>query len=138
MKKLTEPQRQIAKAIGDLIKKHGGVKAKIARKLSENAEKPISPQLLGQYERGDKTPGAYFILRWEEVYGEKLTELVKPSETKVSHGTKEGVKLTHGGEAAITEKNLHYTEEREILIRSLDTIGRTNEYLLKRIKELGG
>lgn len=126
MKKQKKPQKAINRVISDLIRKHGGNKAEIARQLSSGAEKPISPLLLGQYATG-KAPGSYFLIRWEEVFGDRIPDLVRrQGEAKVSHETK-------GNQDAAA-----WDEERSILIKSLKQFGETNDYLLKRIRELGG
>lgn len=119
---------QIHSVIDELVKRYGGNNTDIAKKLSEYAEKKgerkISPQRIGQYRRGERTPKPDFILLWEEVFGDRIMDLMDGSETKVS---KETIK-----------KGLPFEEEREILIRNIDRMGETNEYLLRRIRELEG
>jgi hypothetical protein len=78
--------KPIHQRINDLIVKMGDVNAEIAKKLSERSEKPISPQRIGQYRKGLKTPGADFLLLWKEVFGDDLNETGAAIETKVSLG----------------------------------------------------
>lgn len=127
--------RIVNSVIAQLIKEKGLKDKKIAEMLSENAERTISSQLLGQYKNGKKKPGAEFILLWDETFpNDKIFDKLKVEETKVSRETVEKPTLVSNQ----VEKNLPYEEEREILLRNLDTAGRLNDYLLKRIKELGG
>lgn len=112
----------IHEVINNLVIKYGGVNKEIALKLSRKANKPISPQRLGQYRAGPKVPSADFLLLWYEVYGDNILELVKGGETIVSRGN---------------PKKPPANEDREaILIKTIDRIGETNEYLLKRVKDL--
>jgi transcriptional regulator with XRE-family HTH domain len=82
----------IHEVIDELVKKHGDVNKEIADKLTEQAGNEISPQRIGQYRKGPKVPGADFILLWEQVFGEKILDLVKQRETIVSSETEN---LTH-------------------------------------------
>lgn len=93
----------IHKVINDLVIKYGGVNKEIALKLSEKANKPISPQRLGQYRTGPKVPNADFLLLWFEVYGDNILELMKDGETKVSRETK-------GGQTLQKEKEMLFNE----------------------------
>lgn len=49
----------------------------------------ISSQLYGQYERGERSPGATFFVRWKEAFGEDLTEHIEAtvSLSDVQHKT---------------------------------------------------
>lgn len=113
---------QFQSIIDELVRKYGGKNTEIAKKLSERAKTPISPQRIGQYRRGEKSPKPDFFILWEEVFGDRIMDLAEKKETNVSRET--------------TKKGLPFSEEREILIRNIDRMGETNEYLLKRIKEL--
>lgn len=115
---------QFKSVIDDLVRKYGGKNTVIAKKLSEKAAKPISPQRIGQYRKGIKSPKPDFFILWEEVFGDRIMDLIENKETNVSRGA--------------IKKGLPFNEEREILIRNIDRIGETNEYLLNRIKELEG
>lgn len=126
--------KTIHKVINDQIVKHGGVNARIAKKLSEHAVNPISPQLLGMYRRGERTPGSDFIVLWAKVFNENLADLVKHYETNVSHGTKKDEKHTDTRQPAINDYT--HPEEKIILLNNLKQFGNTNAYLLKKVKEL--
>lgn len=132
------PKEAINRAIAELMAKTRLSDKEIAKKLTEKAEKKVSPQRLGLYKNNKRQPGADFILLWQEVFGDNIYEVAKQIETNVSRETKVDRKHTHGGEPAVKQKKPLPDEEREILIESLKQFGETNAYLLKRIKELGG
>lgn len=138
MKTPKKPLKPIHKVLAELIPQKGKTNKEVAKKLSEIAKKKVSPQLLGMYRRGQRTPGSDFILLWEETFTDRLMDLAKQYETDVPRETKVTSKHTQGVEAAGKKKNSPTDEEREILIESLKQFGETNAYLLKRIKELGG
>jgi transcriptional regulator with XRE-family HTH domain len=70
--------RQLSDILGELVPKKGKSKSDVARKLN------ISSQLLGQYMAGGRKPGGEFYLKWRQVFGEDLLQLIEP---KVSHET---------------------------------------------------
>jgi transcriptional regulator with XRE-family HTH domain len=71
----------INKVIEELLKQKNRTDKEIAADLG------ISPQRLGQYKNGIKTPGIDFIQKWKKVYNEDLIAMVEEKETKVSRGT---------------------------------------------------
>jgi hypothetical protein len=58
--------KAINKVINELAANLRLTNKKIAEKLTEKADKPISPQRIGQYRNGPKKPGPDFILLWED------------------------------------------------------------------------
>lgn len=64
---------RINEAVKDFITRHGGNKKIIAEKLGV-----ITPQALGRYERGERTPGVEFFEAVKEKYGEDLLNM-KPT-----------------------------------------------------------
>lgn len=93
----------IHEVINALVIKYGGVNTEIALKLSEKADKPISPQRIGQYRKGKKDPGAEFLVIWQEAYGDNILDLVKGGETIVSRETKGGQQLQKEKEMLFNE-----------------------------------
>lgn len=74
--------RPLKDIIKELRENHGN-KSEVARKLG------ISPQRLGQYEKGKMEPKSDFYEKWEGVFGEDIRAIQKGGaiETNVSHGT---------------------------------------------------
>lgn len=77
------PDKELSrKVISELIKADGRDDVEIAEDLG------ISSQRLGQYKNGKRYPNVDFVSKWKEVFGQDLAELIKKSETNVSHETK--------------------------------------------------
>lgn len=74
--------RPLKDIIKELRENHGN-KSEVARKLG------ISPQRLGQYEKGKMEPKGDFYEKWEVAFGEDIRAIQKGGaiETNVSHGT---------------------------------------------------
>lgn len=63
----------IEDVIKDLIKKNGGNKSEIARKLGGK----ISSQRLGMYESGKMKPKQDFVKKWKQVFGDDIDLLAE-------------------------------------------------------------
>jgi hypothetical protein len=70
----------INRVIADLIKKYGGKDTEIVEKLGNSN---ITPQALGMYKNGKRTPGSDFLILWKRVFGDDIASLVIQYETGV-------------------------------------------------------
>jgi transcriptional regulator with XRE-family HTH domain len=93
--------------VGDLtdvlkeLIKDKGKQTEIAKKLG------ISAQRLGQYLAGRQKPKLDFYIKWKEVFGEDIQQMLTGEQTNVSRGTLEEVKGKVYTEL-IEGKNINY------------------------------
>jgi transcriptional regulator with XRE-family HTH domain len=102
---------ELKEFLTEVREKHGN-KAQVAKKLG------ISPQLLGQYEKGRQNPKVDFFDKWKEVYNQDLRLMM--IETNVSHGTEKhtpAMKSTSNKEMSRSAKETFF----EDLIERNDT-----------------
>jgi hypothetical protein len=124
----------LAYILKEKIEARGG-KAAVCRALGFEGQDVIKRESvkLGQYETGRQRPKPEFLNLWKEVFQEDLLQMEK--ERNVSRGTESKQKHTSVPEPAIKRKEPESDEVR-LLIKNLDRVGATNEYLLNRVKEL--
>lgn len=96
----------------------------------------ISSQLLGQYERGQKSPKGPFFIKWKATFGEDLLKLV---ETNVSRETTpEGVETIHepadSNLHSLIESNKVLSEANKTLADAHIILARGNERLIRMLE----
>lgn len=135
-KKSLEKVSVMSELIAELIEKYGG-KAAIARKMGivDPKEFKAMQVKLGNYEAARARPKADFIELWETTFGDRLLDLEK--ERKGSTRNKKEQKPTYVELPSGKKKDLDEGDV-QALIRTIDRMGRVNDYLMNELDKLRG
>jgi transcriptional regulator with XRE-family HTH domain len=102
----------VNEAIKELIANNGGNKKIIAERLG------ISPQFLGQLERGDrKKPSADLVQKIKQVYGVDILTNKQVYETDVSQETYKTIPVREDFWQEMRESNRYYREENSEMLQ---------------------
>jgi hypothetical protein len=126
----------VSEVLTSLIKKHGGNKSEIARKLGLRPDgKPVySSQLIGQYADGVSEPKLKFYKRWKDVLKDDIESLV---ETNVSRETeKQPVMEVVKDNKVLDDKDWYRDTIQTLIHKNGETIRETFEELRASKREV--